>query len=132
MKATLFFCQKCEKEGNYVEAELVKQKLDDLRRREELRRKTALKARQKTERTGLESANCAMYRHFNEMWDNEFLQFEEEARKVENRMLVRHAIELREFEAALAAEPRHHPKFSRDLLSPRVSAIGRSFSCRSP
>ncbi|KAJ4461019.1 putative transmembrane protein [Paratrimastix pyriformis] len=112
-------CSKCEREGNYVEAELVKQKLDDLRRREEARRKALLKARQQNEQASLEEANLAMYQHFNSMWDNEIYQFEEQARELEESMKERHQLEFREFQQALANEPRHHPKFSRDLLNLR-------------
>lgn len=110
---------KCQEEGNYVEADLCARKLDILRRKEESRRKDALKIRQRTEKSRLEDANSNMVCQFNVMWGKEVEQFEAQSQELESSMRERHALEFREFQRALESEPKKHPKFSRELLNLR-------------
>jgi hypothetical protein len=50
-------CANCERTGRYVEAEIAKKRLEELRVHEENRRREALRARQLAERLGVEEAH---------------------------------------------------------------------------
>jgi hypothetical protein len=47
----------CERQGKYVEAEIAKNRLDELKLHEENRRKEAMRSRQIAERLGVEEAH---------------------------------------------------------------------------
>ena len=59
----------CEQQGKYVEAEIAKNRLEDLKSHEENRRKEAVRARQIAERLGVEEAHMLEFQQFNSIWD---------------------------------------------------------------
>ena len=104
----------CENEGKYVEAEIAKNRLEELKLHEENRRVEALRSRQIAERLGVEEAHMLEFQQFNQKWDKK-MEIRAEATLLENAK-ARHAQELREFQAKLLASPLK-PKFSKELLN---------------
>ena len=61
--------RKCEKEGNYLEADRAHQQLEMLRKQEEKRQQKAVRARQIAERQDVQIAHNMQYTDFNAAWD---------------------------------------------------------------
>ncbi|CAM9518455.1 unnamed protein product, partial [Choristocarpus tenellus] len=108
----------CERQGKYVEAEIAKNRLDELKLHEENRRKEAMRSRQIAERLGVEEAHMLEFQQFNMVWDKKMTDYEHHAEDMVYAMRERHETELRDFQRKLLqAQPR--PKFSRELLDLR-------------
>merc|ERR1711970_3327 len=84
----------CERQGKYVEAEIAKNRLDELRRHEENRRREAMRSRQIAERLGVEEAHMMEFQQFNAMWDKRMAEFEQKSADLDETMKERHAVEL--------------------------------------
>jgi len=103
----------CEKTGKYVEAEIAKKRLDELRQHEENRREESLRSRQIAQRLGIEEAHMLEFQQFNAMWDRTMKEYEERAGELLEAMRQRHELDAREFRAkhtAAAAAPKQSPK----------------------
>ncbi|CAM9667812.1 unnamed protein product [Ascophyllum nodosum] len=108
----------CERQGKYVEAEIAKNRLDELKLHEENRRKEAMRSRQIAERLGVEEAHMLEFQQFNKVWDKRMADFEHHAEDMVFAMRGRHGNELRDFQRNfLQTQPR--PKFSCELLDLR-------------
>ncbi|CBN78299.1 conserved unknown protein [Ectocarpus siliculosus] len=108
----------CERQGKYVEAEIAKNRLDELKLHEENRRKEAMRSRQIAERLGVEEAHMLEFQQFNMVWDKRMADYEHHAEDMVFAMRERHGAELRDYQRRLLqAQPR--PKFSRELLDLR-------------
>jgi len=59
----------CERAGKYIEAEIAKKRLEELRQHEEQRREESLRSRQVAQRLGIEEAHMLEFQQFNAMWD---------------------------------------------------------------
>ena len=57
----------CEKQGKYVEAEIAKNRLEELKLHEENRRREAMRSRQIAERLGVEEAHMLEFQQFNKV-----------------------------------------------------------------
>lgn len=79
----------CERQGKYMEAELAKSKVCELR--DELARKKheEMRNRHGNERLGVEQAHLEEFNQFNQFWDNKMLEFEQEAMRIENELVER-------------------------------------------
>jgi hypothetical protein len=108
----------CENEGKYVEAEIAKNRLEELKLHEENRRVEALRSRQIAERLGVEEAHMLEFQQFNQRWDKKMEEYEQNATQLAENAKARHAQELREFQAKLLSSPLK-PKFSKELLNLR-------------
>lgn len=108
----------CENEGKYVEAEIAKNRLEELKLHEENRRVEALRSRQIAERLGVEEAHMLEFQQFNQKWDKKMEEYERNATQLVENAKARQAQELREFQAKLLASPLK-PKFSKELLNLR-------------
>ena len=108
----------CERQGKYVEAEIAKNRLDELKIHEENRRKEAMRSRQIAERLGVEEAHMLEFQQFNAAWDKKMADYEKHAAELIQSMKERHAREVREFQAKLM-ERQQRPKFSKELLDLR-------------
>lgn len=62
-----------------MEAEIAKNRLDELRAHEEKRRKEAMRARQIAERLGVEEAHMLEFQQFNRNWDKKMLDYESQS-----------------------------------------------------
>lgn len=144
----------CERQGKYVEAEIAKNRLEELKLHEESRRKEAMRSRQIAERLGVEEAHMLEFQQFNVVWDTKMAQFEQQSEELINSMKVgaargrspllrrrtarpsrpaaqeRHAEELKQFQQMLL-ERQQRPKFSRELLNLRriQDALARQKEC---
>lgn len=108
----------CERQGKYVEAEIAKNRLEELKLHEENRRREAMRSRQIAERLGVEEAHMLEFQQFNAVWDKKMTEYEQHAEDLIQAMKERHASELREYQRVLMSKE-IKPKFSRDLLNLR-------------
>lgn len=111
--------KRCEAEGDYVAANLVKKRYTTLRDREERRLHEAIASRQTAEKTGVDEAHMMEAMEFNSAWSQNMSEFERQAREIEEQMKERHAVEFQKFQAQLRSEPQKTCKFSRELLNLR-------------
>lgn len=108
---------KCESEGNYLEADRAWQQLEMLRKQEEKRRQTAVRARQLAERQDVQVAHNMQYTEFNSAWDKYLDEYDRMAQSYIQQMTERHAGVLVEFQRKLQTEMTEKPpKWSRELL----------------
>lgn len=108
----------CEQQGKYVEAEIAKNRLTELKTHEDNRQREAMRARQIAERLGVEEAHMLEYKQFNITWDKKMEEYETRAEEQVESMKERHIAELKEFQASLLAK-QQKPKFSPELLNYR-------------
>lgn len=130
----------CERQGKYVEAEIAKNRLEELKVHEENRRKEAMRSRQIAERLGVEEAHMLEFQQFNHVWDRKMDEYERNVEELVVNMRVRwlpacrtalewfsrlllclqekHKTELLEFQRKML-EKHQKPKFSKDLLNLR-------------
>jgi len=108
----------CERQGKYVEAEIAKNRLDELKLHEENRRREAMRSRQIAERLGVEEAHMLEFQQFNMIWDRKMTEYETHAEELVEAMKERHAAELRDYQRKLMGK-QIRPKFSKDLLNLR-------------
>lgn len=108
----------CERQGKYVEAEIAKNRLEELKLHEENRRREAMRSRQIAERLGVEEAHMLEFQQFNAVWDKKMTEYEQHAEELIEAMKDRHAAELRDYQRRLMSKE-IKPKFSRDLLNLR-------------
>lgn len=108
----------CEKQGKYVEAEIAKNRLEELRLHEENRRREAMRSRQIAERLGVEEAHMLEFQQFNMIWDKKMAEYENHSEDLVSAMKERHASELKDYQRQILGK-QIKPKFSRDLLNLR-------------
>merc|ERR1712072_965828 len=109
----------CEKNGKYVEAEIAKKRLDELREHEENRQREQMRSRQITERLGVEEAHMMEFQQSNAIWDKKMEEFEMNAKQLSDNMRKKHANELFRFKDKLQKSMPYRPKFSKELLNSR-------------
>lgn len=109
----------CERQGKYVEAEIAKNRLEELKLHEENRRREAMRSRQIAERLGVEEAHMLEFQQFNMIWDKKMAEYEAHAEELVEAMKERHAAELREYQRKLMTK-QLRPKFSKELLNMRT------------
>lgn len=132
----------CERQGKYVEAEIAKNRLEELKVHEENRRREAMRSRQIAERLGVEEAHMLEFQQFNAVWDRKMAEYERNVEQLAINMRVRascsgsvvaerkslkvimsiqekHRVELLEFQQKLLEKTQQKPKFSKDLLNLR-------------
>ena len=76
----------CERQGKYVEAEIAKNRLEELKLHEENRRREAMRSRQIAERLGVEEAHMLEFQQFNIVWDKKMQEYEQHAARLEEEM----------------------------------------------
>ena len=89
----------CEQQGKYVEAEIAKNRLIELRAHEDSRQREFMKARHISEKLGVEEAHMLEFRQFNAQWDKKLQEYDGNAQGLLDAMKERHAKELQEFQA---------------------------------
>ena len=109
----------CEKQGKYVEAEIAKNRLEELKLHEENRRREAMRSRQIAERLGVEEAHMLEFQQFNIVWDKKMAEYETHANNLVETMKRRHAEELANFQKFMIEKISNKPKFSKELLNLR-------------
>lgn len=108
----------CEQQGKYVEAEIAKNRMTELYTSLRHRQREAVKARQISEKLGVEEAHMLEFKQFNMHWDKKMQDYDKHAQGLLDAMKERHTKELNEFqEKTLSKQPR--PKFSPGVLNYR-------------
>jgi hypothetical protein len=79
----------CERQGKYVEAEIAKTRLEELKAHEENRRREAMRSRQIAERLGVEEAHMLEFQQFNAVWDRKMAEYERNVEQLALNMRVR-------------------------------------------
>lgn len=103
-----------ERLGKYVEAEVARKRLDELKAHEEARRREALRARQLAEVLAVEEAHMLEFQQFNAMWDAKMQTYEVNGEQLMGAMRERHSDELRDFQQKLVSkstQPRHSKEY---------------------
>jgi hypothetical protein len=102
----------CEKAGKYLEADIAKKRLEELRAHEAERREEGLRSRQIAQRLGIEEAHMLEFQQFNDMWDRTMAEYEERACELLEAMRQRHELDAREqrHEQQAAGRPKHSSK----------------------
>lgn len=109
---------KCEKEGNYMEAERATKQLSTLRKQEEKRQAKSLRARQIAERQDVQIAHNMQYAEFNAAWDKYMEEYDQMAQMYIQQMTDKHHAKLKEYEDELVKRVADKPpKFSKELLN---------------
>ena len=110
--------ENCEAQGKYIESEVARNRLDELKLHEMNRKQEAMRARHIAEKLGIEEAHMLEFQQFNLVWDKKMAAYEENAAELVIEMKERHAAELKDFQQRLlakAAIPRH----SKELINLR-------------
>ena len=109
----------CERAGKYVEADIAKKRLAELRSHEESRQQENLRSRQVAQRLGIEEAHMLEFQQFNSMWDRTMKEYEERAGELLEAMRQRHELDLRELRQKRAADAPAKVRQSSKLLDLR-------------
>ena len=78
----------CERQGKYVEAEIAKNRLEELKLHEENRKREAMRSRQIAERLGMEEAHMLEFQQFNLVWDRKMTEYDRHAQELLDAMKV--------------------------------------------
>jgi hypothetical protein len=112
---------KCEKEGNYMEAERATKQLATLRKQEERRQGKSMRAKQIAERQDVQIAHNMQYAEFNAAWDKYMEEYDQMAQMYIQQMTEKHRKDLsgpNGFQQRIAEEITSKPlKFSKELLN---------------
>uniref|UniRef100_A0A7S4F8F8 Uncharacterized protein n=1 Tax=Chrysotila carterae TaxID=13221 RepID=A0A7S4F8F8_CHRCT len=111
----------CERQGKYVEADIAKKRLAELRQHEENRKMEGLRSRQIAQRLGVEEAHMLEFQQFNAMWDAKMGEYEQRATELLEAMRARHTLDARELRRRSSENDgaTRRPKFSKELLDLR-------------
>lgn len=88
----------CEKDGKYIEAEVARNRIEELRLHERNRRLQTLRSQQIAEKLGLEEANLLEFEQFNAHWDARRTELEAQAAKQLIFINEQHSLEMDELQ----------------------------------
>jgi hypothetical protein len=94
----------CERLGRFVEAEIARKRLEELKQHEEGRRREMLRTRQMAEVLAVEEAHVLEFQEFNKFQDAKMSEFERHAQSALDAMRLRHQGELRDFQQRLLSK----------------------------
>ena len=115
--------KECERECKYVEADIAKRRLAELRALAESREVDTVASRQHAQRQGVEEAQMLEFQQFNTLWDQKFREYDERAAELLDAMRQRHLLDQDEFRKGVEAGPAHRPKASKELLDLRRKQV---------
>ena len=107
----------CEKEGKYVEAEMAKNRVAELKQQDYDRRLQELIFNQTQQREECEQAHIKQYQEFNQQWDEDLLQTQKEDGQALAELENRHALEIETNRNMLEEKLPLTFKFSAELLN---------------
>eukprot|EP00979_Chaetoceros_neogracilis_P013780 scaffold4084_cov227-Chaetoceros_neogracile.AAC.3 len=108
----------CEQQGKYVEADIAKNRLAELKAHEVKRQEEAMLARQISDMLGVEEAHMLEFKQFNMNWDKKMSDYEEKVVLQTQNMKQNHETQLQKYLEDLNKK-QQKPKFSTDLLNYR-------------
>jgi hypothetical protein len=94
----------CERLGRFVEAEIARKRLEELKLHEESRRRETLRARQLAEVLAVEEAHMMEFQQFNHLQDAKMGAFEMNAQALMDALRARHTEELRDYQQRLLSK----------------------------
>ena len=109
----------CEHSGRYVEAEMAKKRIKELKEKDDFGKKHQIKSKHVNEKSQLEEAHLNEFNQFNEFWDRKMEEFAEQAKAIEQQMMEKHENELQRFYEELDKVVPVKPKDSAELLNLR-------------
>lgn len=107
----------CEVEGKYVEAEMAKNRIAELKYQDYERKKNELLFNQAHQREECEQAHIKQYHEFNQQWDDDLLQTQQEDAQALGQLERQHAQELEQNNKELNEKLPMTFKFSPELLN---------------
>ena len=107
----------CEREGKYVEAEMAKNRITELKQQDYDRRFQELVFNQTQQREECEQAHIKQYQEFNQQWDEDLLQTQKEDAQALGELENRHTAEIETNRQVLGDKLPLHFKFSSELLN---------------
>ncbi|EAR90957.2 hypothetical protein TTHERM_00145620 (macronuclear) [Tetrahymena thermophila SB210] len=117
---TLILHQKqCQSESKYVEAEMAKQRVKELKILLEKRTKEDIKSRHSREMSEIQKAYLEEMDQFNGFWDKKVFDYDENSNKVEKELIQKQEMEMDSFIKDLEKSLDIRPKDSTELLNLR-------------
>ena len=107
----------CEREGKYVEAEMAKNRITELKQQDYDRRYQELIFNQTQQREECEQAHIKQYQEFNQQWDEDLLQTQKEDAQALSELEARHTAEIESNRQILGDKLPLTFKFSSELLN---------------
>ena len=107
----------CEREGKYVEAEMAKNRITELKQQDYDRRYQELIFNQTQQREECEQAHIKQYQEFNQQWDEDLLQTQREDAQALSELEARHTAEIESNRQILGDKLPLTFKFSSELLN---------------
>ena len=107
----------CEREGKYVEAEMAKNRVAELKQQDYDRRLQELIFNQTQQREECEQAHIKQYQEFNQQWDEDLLQTQKEDAQALGELENRHTVEIEGNRQILGDKLPLTFKFSSELLN---------------
>lgn len=107
----------CEMQGKYVEAEMAKNRIEELKIQDFNRRREHLIYNQAREREEVEEAHLMEYQDFNKRWDEALAQIEQQDQQAVRALEERHIRDLEENRQVLEAKLPLSFKQSAELLN---------------
>ena len=109
--------EQCQLQGKYKEADITKERVNELRRQYERQQFQEMKQRHKDERTQIEQQHMEEFGRFNQFWDQKMKQYDSEATNIEGELLDRQVQEQEQLNQALENQMPLTPKFSSEWLN---------------
>ncbi|KAL4507183.1 hypothetical protein ABPG72_001976 [Tetrahymena utriculariae] len=107
----------CERQGKYVEADLAKNKVRELKEELARKKKDEIRIRHLNEKQDVEKAHLEEFNQFNQFWDQKMLEFEQEAMRIENELIERQNAEFSSVQEDLEKAIPYKPKQSSEVLN---------------
>lgn len=107
----------CEIEGKYVEAEMAKNRIEELKVQEYEREYAEMLHRHAQQSEECERAHIKQYQDFNQQWDDDLLQVQQEDQQALAELEDRHTKEIDRNRDILEDKLPHTFKYSADLLN---------------
>lgn len=80
----------CESEGKYVEAEIAKNRISELRQQQELKRVESIKSKHLSQKLEIEQTHLEEFNAFNKIWDDKMRDLEGKCKDQEEMMENKH------------------------------------------
>ncbi len=103
-------------EGRYLEAENIKNKINELKMNMTGMKKKDLNFQQSQEMQNLEDNFNQELSHLDEKWESFFLNFNDRVKKIDDANSIRHRAEMEDLHALLDMKLPKQPKFSKEYL----------------
>ena len=108
----------CEMNAKYVEAQIAQKRLFELKMHESNRQQEIMRARQISEKLGVEETHMLQFKELNIAWGKKITKYDKRSLVLLEAMKEQEMMEIKEFQAKFLSK-QHWPKFSPSLLNYR-------------